>query len=485
MSSRTVDVRALRRVLPPALLLLAACTTVGRDYEPPTLEVSEGWREARSAGLSGSEVDTALWWQRLDDPLLDELVALAVSDGLDLRAALARVREAHALRGVALGERYPAVQATGSYAHSRASENTPFGAFATETDIHSIGIGASWELDLWGRLQRSSEAANAQFEASLEDARAVRVAVAAEIASAYVDLRAFQARLAIARRNVELQEQTLSLVEARFDSGLVSERDVAQAGTNLGSTRARVPALEAGLRAAENRLAVLAGVPPGALAAKLSAVRPIPVPPRDVATGLPAELLRRRPDIRSAERRYAAEVARVGVAEAELYPRFELTGMLGLSSNGAGKLFESSSRTYDFGPSMTWTLFQRGRLRQLVEAQDARADQAAIAWEQTVLSALEETENAQTAFVREQTRREALASAAGQASRAVEAARSQYTEGLSDFQAVLDSERALAELEDQVAASTAAITSNLIDLYRALGGGFEAQTDGTPVGEAD
>ena len=459
-------------------LLFAACTAVGPSYAPPAAKVPDAWQEPPGAGLTGEALDTALWWQRLGDPMLDDLVGRAATQGLDLRAALARVREARALRGVASGERSPAIRATGSYEHREESTNTPFGAFISETDIHSVGLDASWELDLWGRLQRSLEAANAQLEASVEDARAVLVAVVAETAAAYVDLRSLQARLAIARTNVELQEQTLALVQSRFDAGLVGERDLAQASTNVGATRSRVPALEVGVRAAENRLAVLVGQPPGSLAQTLARPRPIPQPPGAVAVGLPAELLRRRPDVRGAERRLAAEVARIGVAEGDLYPRLSLAGTLGLASDGLSSLLEGDSKVLGYGLSLEWNVFQNGRLRNLVEAQDARAQQAAIAWEQTVLLALEETENAMTAFVREQDRREALSSAADSARRAVAASQSQYREGLSDFQTVLDSERALAELEDQLAASSAAVTSNLIALYRALGGGFEPRADG-------
>jgi NodT family efflux transporter outer membrane factor (OMF) lipoprotein len=468
----------LRPLAPFGALFFAACTTVGPDYAPPTAQVPAAWQEPPSAGLTDGALDTALWWQRLDDPVLDDLVERAVTRGLDLRAALARVREARALRGVASGERFPAVGAAGSYEHREESTNTPFGAFISQTDIHSVSLDASWELDLWGRLQRSLEAADAQLEATVEDARAVLVAVAAETAAAYVDLRALQARLAIARTNVELQERTLALVQARFDAGLVGERDVAQASTNLGTTRSRVPLFETGVRAAENRLAVLVGQPPGSLAQALAQVQPIPLPPGEVAIGVPAELLRRRPDVRGAERRLAAEVARIGVAEGDLYPRLSLAGTIGLASDGLAPLLEGDSKMLGYGLSMQWNVFQQGRLRNLVEAQDARAEQAAIAWEQTVLLALEETENALTAFVREQNRREALSSAAGSARRAVAAAQSQYREGLSDFQPVIDSERTLAELEDELAASSAAITSNLIALYRALGGGFQPRADG-------
>jgi NodT family efflux transporter outer membrane factor (OMF) lipoprotein len=471
--ARRSSLRHWRPSVVLAALAIAGCKAVGPDYDPPEAAVPAAWREEPGSGLAGGAADLARWWKRLGDPVLDDLVERAIGQGLDLRAALARVLEARALRGAAAGERYPVLDAALSYEHRRESENTPFGAFARDTDIHSAGLDASWELDLWGRVRRSVEAADAELGASVENARDVAVTVAAETALAYVELRAFQTRAAIARTNVSLQEQTLEIVRARFESGLVSERDVAQAATNVETTRSRVPALEVGLRAAENRLAVLLGLPPGALAAELAEPRPIPLPGVELAVGVPADLLRRRADVRRAERALAAEVARIGVAEAELYPQLTLAGSLGLASDGASKLLEGDSGAYAIGPSIRWNLFDGGRLRHRVRAQDARAAQAYVAWERTVLAALEEAENAMTVFVREQARRRSLGQAADQARRAVELAQTEYREGLSDFQAVLDSERTLAALEDDLAVSDASITTSMVALCKALGGGFE------------
>jgi NodT family efflux transporter outer membrane factor (OMF) lipoprotein len=287
--------------------------------------------------------------------------------------------------------------------------------------------------------------------------------------------------VSIARGNVQLQEQTLALVQGRFEAGLVGERDVAQARTNVENTRARVPALEAGLRAAENRLAVLVGAAPGALAAALAEPRPVPVPPVDVAVGVPADLLRRRADVRRAERELAAATARIGVAAGDLYPRLTLLGNLGVEADGAADLVDSNSGVYGFGPSLRWNLFDAGRLRSRVEAQEARTEQALVQWERAVLGALEETENAMTAFVREQVRRDSLVAAVDAARASVRLAQSEYTEGISDFQVVLTSERALAELEDELARSEATVTTNLVALYKALGGGWE---HAVPAGDA-
>lgn len=469
--------RGIKLFAGAALLLSIGCVAVGRDYETPQAALPAGWSEAHEPQFTQHSAELAEWWRRLDDPVLDALVERAVGGGLDLREAVARVREARALRGVAAADRYPTLDADASYERRRDSENSPFGIRSTDYDLYGTGLDASWEVDLWGRVRRSIEASDADLAASIEDARDVAVSVAAETAIHYVRLRAFQRRAGIARNNLALQEETLALVQARFDSGLVGERDLAQARTNLESTRSRVPELEFGWRNAENRLAVLLGLAPGALAAELAAdpadAQSIPVPPSGVAVGVPADLLRRRADVRRAERVLAAETARIGVAEGELYPRLALSGNLGVESDDVSNLFDADSRMFGIGPSLRWNLFDGGRLRRGVEAQDARAEQALVRWERTVLIALEETENAMSAFVREQARRSALLEASTQARRAVELAQTQYREGLTDFQAVLDSERALAELEDGLAQSDAAVATNLVVLYKALGGGWE------------
>jgi NodT family efflux transporter outer membrane factor (OMF) lipoprotein len=480
--------RAHDLALPSALALaLLACTAVGPDHEAPQADVPADWSE--SAQLSAQPAELERWWQRLEDPVLDQLVERAIGDGLDLRSALARVSEARALRGIAAADRVPTVDAFGSYEHRSESENTPFGPFAPETDITTLGIDAAWEVDLWGRVRRSVEAADAELEATVEDARDVAVIVAAETARTYVELRAFQLRLEIALRNVSLQEQTLELVRARQEAGLVGERDVAQAATNVEFTRSRVPELEVGLRAAENRLAVLLGRAPGMLpaelAAALAASAPVPRAPTSFAVGVPADLVRRRADVRRAERALAAEVARIGMAEGDLYPRLALFGSLGVAADPVEDLFESDSGFASIGPSLRWNIFDGGRLRNRVRAQDARADQALIAWEQTVLLALEEAENAMTGFVREQVRRGSLGLAAEQARLAVELARTEYEAGLTDFQSVLSSERALADLEDGLALSDSAVTTQLVALCKALGGGFEHEPFASAVALAD
>ena len=458
-----------------AAFLLAACATVGRDHEAPKLELPAQFASA-PALVQGGMVE-ARWWERLDDPTLAALVQRALAGNLELRSAFARLEQARALRGVAASDRLPSVDARASYEHREESETTPIGAFIPRTDIHSLGVDAAWEPDLWGRVRRAIEAADGQLAASESDVRAVAVTLAAEVASAYIELNSAQRRLEIARANVALQERTLELVSSRVESGLVGPRDAAQASATVASTRSRLPMLQAAARLASNRLAVLLGLPPGELESELASMRGLPRIPSQLVVGVPADLLRRRPDIVAAERRYAAEVARIGVAEAELYPRLVLSGVVGLASNGPEDLLDSDSGLFGIGPSLRWNLFDRNRARGRAEAQEQAAEIARLAWEQSVLGALEETENALSSFAHEQDRRAALELAAEHARRTVELAQAQYREGLTDFQAVVDSQRIVAGLEDDLASSEAAIAAHLIALYKALGGGFDTLED--------
>ena len=454
-----------------AALFATACAAVGPDYVPPARELPAAWHQPREAGLAEGAAEDGAWWQQFHDPLLTDLVQRALAQNLDLKAAYARLESARALRGVAAAGQWPQVSGRAAYEHREESTNTPFGEFIPHTDIHSIGVDAAWELDLWGRVRRSIEAAERDLDVSEAELRGAMLSVAAEVARAYVELRAAQRRLEIALANLSLQEQTLALVQARAAAGLVVERDVAQAATNAEQTRSRLPTLETEGLAAQHRLAVLLGKAPGELAAELGTPAPLPAVPASVAVGVPADLLRRRPDVRAAERRFAAEVARIGATEAERYPQFSLGGTLGLAANSGKTLFDSDSAVVGFGPSVRWNLFDGGRLRQRVKALEANAEAAQIAWEQTVLLALEEAENAMVRFVREQTRQATLQRAAAQARRAVELAQSQYRAGLSDFQAVIDSERTAASIDDDLVFSGAAVAASVVALFQALGGG--------------
>ena len=453
-------------------LLLSGCAAVGPDYVPPEVSAPKKWSTSLAGGLSAEAMDPekmANWWSTLNDPTLTSLIERAVADNLDLRQAQARVREARARRGISQARRFPTIGAGGHINVARSSEETGSG---TERDLYAAGFDAGWELDVFGGVRRSVEAAGATLEASKEGLHDVMVSLLAEVALNYVEVRSFQTRLSIAEANQKAQEETYGITRARYESGLTSDLDVEQARYNLEGTRSKIPPLQIGLEQARNRLAVLLGQNPGTLKDELTERKDIPITPLDVAVGVPAEVLRRRPDVRKAERELAAESAQVGVATAELYPKFMLTGSIGLEALSLGNLFSTGSRTYGIGPSFLWNIFDGGRIRQNIKVQSALQEQALLSYEASLLTALEDVENALTAYAKEQTRRQSLAEASRAAQRAVELAQNQYTSGLIDFQAVLDAQRALLSLQDQLAQSKGAVTSNLISLYKALGGGW-------------
>ncbi|HEX7045472.1 MAG TPA: efflux transporter outer membrane subunit, partial [Burkholderiales bacterium] len=339
-------------------------------------------------------------------------------------------------------------------------------------DLYSLDFDASWELDVFGGRRRALESAWASLEAAEEDLRDVLVTLVSEVALNYTEVRAFQARLAIAEANLAAQTETYELVRWRLEAGLTTELDLEQARFSLEQTRAQIPQMRSALEQAKNRLAVLIGENPGALASVLAEPRPVPLAPLEVALGVPADTLRRRPDVRRAERLLAAQTAQIGVAEAARYPTFSLLGSIGLEALALSNFFGNAARTTQLAASGRWTLFDFGRLRQNVEVQSALQEQALVRYEAAVRTALNDVENALIAYAEEQERLAALQAAADAAQRAFDLASQQYAAGLIDFQALLDSQRALLSLQDQQAVSRAEATSNLIRLYKALGGGW-------------
>ena len=325
---------------------------------------------------------------------------------------------------------------------------------------------------MFGGVRRSVEATTADLQASGEDLRNVLVSLLGEVALNYIEARTFQARLAVAEANLSSQTETYELTAVRVQAGLTTALDLEQATYNLENTRSQIPTLESGLEEAKNRLAILLGEHPGAVHAELAERQPIPVPPLEVAVGVPADLLRRRPDIRQAERKLAAQTAQVGVATAELYPKFSLLGSIALNALDLTNLFSAASRASSIGPSVSWRLFDAGAVRKNIEVQSALQEQALIQYEATLLTALEEVENALVAFGEEQRRRAALREATRAAERAVALAQAQYGAGMVDFRSVLDVQRSLLSLQDQLAQSEGTVTSNVVRLYKALGGGW-------------
>ena len=461
-------------VLAATALLLAGCAAVGPRYVAPDSAAPATWQgaaAARVAVIPATPVELAAWWRQLNDPTLAELIGRALQNSLDLRAAQAKLREARARRALAGANRFPTVTAGGSANISKGSSET--GAGKTR-ELYSAGFDAGWEPDVFGGLRRGEEAAQADLEATEANFHAAQVSLVAEVALNYVEARAFQERLTIASANVASQSETLQLAQWRAQAGLVSVLDVEQARSNLAQTRAQIPALETGRAEAERRLEILLGQTPGALAARLADSTGIPSPPARVTAGIPADTVRQRPDVRAAERKLAAETARVGVAEAERYPSFSLSGSLSLEALSLGALAGGDALARGVLGSVAAPIFDAGRLRQQVEIQTAVQEQAFIHYQSTVLNALAEVENALTALANTRTRQRNLNEAVQSARLAATLARQRYSSGLIDFQTVLDTERAVLNLEDALKSNQAEQTSALIQLYKALGGGWSA-----------
>ena len=451
---------------------LFGCAKVGPDYLKATPMAPVVWQAPIEKGLNAGPSDPqtlAEWWTILGDPLLSSFMHRAVAGNLNLEQARARLLEARAKHDMSSAGLLPNLDATGSATKSRSSSNRGGG---TDVTSYSTGFDAGWELDLFGGKQRTVEAAQAQLEASEEDLRDVLVSLLAEVALNYIEVRTYQSRLRIAGANLAAQEETLALVETRYRSGLIGELAVQQAKFSVAGTRAQIPTLQTGLSKATNQLAVLLGQPPGSLNAQLQDPVPQPSLPSAIAVGIPADTLQRRPDIRKAERQLAAQTAQVGVATAELYPSFKLTGSIGLDSLSAGKLFKSGSGGYSFGPSVSWRIFDGGATAANIRLQSSMQLEATAHYKAMVLAALEEVEGALVAYFQEQDRHQSLLEAVAAAGQATTLAELQYQAGLINFTEVLDAKRSQLSLEDQLATNAATKVGNLVRLYKALGGGW-------------
>lgn len=472
------------------LISLAGCT-VGPNYHTPKTKVPTSFAE-QAFPQTGASDQIAKWWITLQDPELNSLVERAVRGNLDLRLAQARVREARAQRGVVKADLYPTVNVSGSYQRSRRSSNVNFGqtgggsqnTTGVEGDLYQAGFDASWEIDVFGGVRREIEAANADLAAEIENRRDVLVTLLAEVARNYVELRASQRQVVIARANLTAQQETLDLTRVRFDAGLVSDLDVARAEAQVETTASQIPELEASARQSIHLLSVLLGQAPNALTGELLQDTPIPQSPPEVPVGLPSDLLRRRPDVRRAERQLAAATARIGVATADLFPKFSLTGFLGLQSSKINTLTNSGSRNWSILPGVSWPVLDFGRIRSNIGVQNAREEQSLVLYEQTILTSLQEVEDALVSFSQNRIEREKLAGAVDANRRAVDLANQLYKQGLTDFLSVLQVQRDLFASEDALVQSDRDITSDFVALYKALGGGWEmeasAPTDPMP-----
>ena len=478
--------------LPSAILVLCAITgcTVGPNYQRPDVAVSDHF--GATTRPATQHVDFARWWTNFNDPLLNSLIDRAVADNLDLKIAQARVREARAQRGVVAADALPSLNANASYRRSRTSENafnfngeasaggsspkSNFGTFnapGSTTDLFQTGFDASWEIDVFGGVRREVEAAEADISAQIENQRDTLVSLLAEVARNYLDLRGFQQQIEIANRNVKIQQDAAEVAQAKSRLAGGSELDVARAQAQVAATQAQIPTLQTQRDQAAHRLGVLLGRDPRALIAELEQIQPIVKGPPEIPPGLPSELLRRRPDVRRSERELAAATARIGVATADLYPKFSITAALGLQSEQFSHLADWRSRFWNIAPGVSWNLFDAGRIRSNIQVQTERERQALYRYQSSILTALEDVENALMAYSKEQSRRQLLQESVDRSRRAVELANTLYQGGARDFLNVIDAERSLAQAEDQLVQSDRLIATDLVAFYKALGGGWE------------
>lgn len=462
--------------------LLVACAPVGPTYQPPTRpELPAAWGGTTDGNVNQAEVtevkELGHWWTLFNDPRLDSLIQRAITANLDLKIAEARIIQARAQYRLTTAAATPKVGVSGEYANSRRSENAGASNGGTTQDLFQAGFDAGWEIDIFGGARRAAEAAEARLAAAGENSTDVRVSLEAEVARNYLELRGSQQRLATARLNLVGQEKTLELARGRRQFGIGNELEVAQAETQLAVTRAKLPPLANSAGQSIYRLALLLGLPPQALTMELSATAPLPALPARLPETLPSELLRRRPDIRRAERQLAAATADIGVATAELFPRFSLTGLTGLQSTSLSDLLSSGSRYWTVGPTVLWPLFDGGRVRANIALNQGLKEEAQAAYEKAVLTALSEVETALLAQAREEETRRTMAVAVTAGERAVELASGRYRAGLTTFLDVLLGERLLYESQDQLVQSEQQLAVNLVALFKALGGGWDIGPD--------
>lgn len=453
-------------------LVLAACR-VGPKHEVPEVRAEPAWVE--SAAAAPGAPDTR-WWTAFADPVLDSLVDRALANNHDLKIATARLREARAQRAATAGQWDPQVEAGAGFSRGRASETTS-GSRGGTSNLYDAGFDASWEIDLFGLRDRAIDAADANVGVATEARRDALVTLLGEVARNYVVLRGLQKQLTLTHDNLKAQQDTATLTHKGFDAGLRSGLDVARADALVATTAAAIPAFEGQMRTVMYTLSVLLGEAPGPLALELERTAPLPEPPAVVAAGLPSELLRRRPDIRRAERELARATAESGEAVAARYPRLVLGASLRQQSEKGGDLFDSASNVWSLGGSLTAPIFNGGTLKANAEAADARAEAARLTYERTVLSALAEVESALAVVSRERVRRETLDGAVQADRRAVTLATDLYSRGLSSFFEVLEAQQALFRVESSYADSATELAARTVALYKALGGGWQIEGD--------
>ncbi len=457
-----------------AVLTVSGCM-VGPDYHPPSTTVPAEWVGVTKTPITQPSIantqsaDLTNWWRQFNDPILSSLVEEAVRTNLDLQIAKARLRQARAMRGVAVGSLWPGVTASGGYQKFHDATTTPDNQHWQ--DLYQAGLDAVWELDLFGGLRRNVESANANIQAAIENIRDVQVSVTAEVALNYIQLRGYQQEIVIAQNNLKAQKHTAEITRKLFNVGFDSGLDVANADSAVATTESQIPVFETAAQQSIYALSVLLARMPAELLKQLSPTTNLPGVPAQVPVGLPSDLLRRRPDIREAEAQLHAATAQIGVAIADFFPTFSLTGTMNWNNNLLRTWWTDASRSYSFGPSVTWPIFQGGAIVSNVHLQEALRDQAFITYQETVLAAFQDVENALIAFAKEQQHRKALNDAVVANRKAVDLSLQLYTEGMTDYLNVLNAQSSLYASEDALVQSERNIATDLIALYKALGGG--------------
>jgi len=457
------------------VLVMASACMVGPDYVRPSTPTAPNWLETKQGSLTTETPSVERWWQSFQDPALSRLVETAYRQNLSLRAAGLRVLQAQARRAVAIGNLFPQEQAlSASYTRSRTSLNSALGSLENrDTDTWQAGFDAAWELDFWGKFRRAIEASDADLLAAVAEYDDVLVSLVAEVAATYVRIRVLDERLKVARDNVRVQHDSLEIARVRFEAGGTSELDVQQATTLLKDTEATIPGLGIVARQAMDSLCVLLGMPPTELAELLGGEGRVPRVPATMAVGIPADLMRRRPDVRRAEQAAMAQSARIGVSVADLLPSFQLVGSVGLSAEDAGKFFEGRSFQADAGPAIRWPILNYGRLVNNVRVQDATFQELAVTYANTVLVAQQDVEDALVGYLRGNEQVERLGESVAAAQRAVDVSLVQYREGATDFTSVLNTQQSKIREEDLLASTKGAVALSVIALNKALGGGWE------------
>jgi multidrug efflux system outer membrane protein len=455
------------------LLVQAGCM-VGPNYQPPEQNVPSQWSGKTSPQTSPADAILVQWWKEFNDPNLTSLVERAFKSNLDLKQAEERIRQARAARGVVAAGFWPTADATGSLSRSRTP--TTGGVPAKTTNLFQAGLDAAWELDIFGGTRRNIEAADADILAAVEDRRDILVTLASEVAINYIELRGFQQEIIIAHNNLKAQQDNAEVVRKRYEGGFVSALDLANANAQVATTLSQIPLLETSAQQTIYTISVLLGQQPETLLEELSPASSIPLPPPEIPAGLPSEILRQRPDIRRAEAQVHSATALIGVAVADLFPNFNLAGSLSFHGENS-KTFRWQDRFLSWGPAIDWQIFSAGRVQSNIEVRKALQQQAILEYKKTVLTALQDVENTLVAYANEHQRYKALIDAVSENRKAVELSTKLYIEGQTDFLSVLDAQRSLYSSEDALVQSTRNLSTDLVSLYKALGGGWDTASE--------